>query len=522
MLKFIDEDFVAVRRNKNDKKAALTLAFGEAVEVLGGDGNFTRVRVPRRWDGTFEGFIKGSNPPLRDSGVLAFSTVDVQQGDGMIVETPGGRIVFIDGGDNKLFARHAAARFRHRNSSDASPLEVDAIVVTHGDADHFDGLNDLRRCETLPASKARKRLFIHPKRVYHNGLVKSPSRRSGSTWPELERFGRTVDVSGTHHVVDLYDDPRDAPEAECGEPFKRWRTTLDHWESRGPIDVRRLEFGMDESSLFDFLAADGVTVELQGPFTDEIVDPQSGNTVKSLPYLDAPKKTPELHLVDSSTESGSPSASHTINGHSLSMRLTFGNVRFQLTGDLNRDAMQRIRSHVAAAELEAEIVKAPHHGSHDFDFQALKNMSPVVAIVSSGDEDTFHEHIHPRATLMSALGKVMRKDTGIIFVTELAAFFHKRDYCHKREDLAEYFKGRKDETFTGEDIRQLFTGIPRDEDPKNLFYGFERTNFGIVHIRTDGERVLAFTHSGKKGTNEAYRFKVDDQHKVTFEPVITR
>lgn len=51
MLKFIDEDFVAVRKNKNDKKPALTLAFGEAVEVLGVDGNFTRVRVPpaSRW-----------------------------------------------------------------------------------------------------------------------------------------------------------------------------------------------------------------------------------------------------------------------------------------------------------------------------------------------------------------------------------------------------------------------------------------------------------------------------------------
>ena len=33
--------------------------------------------------------------------------------------------------------------------------------------------------------------------------------------------------------------------------------------------------------------------------------------------------------------------------------------------------------------------------------------------------------------------------------------------------------------------------------PLNSF-GFERTNFGIIHIRTDGERVLVFTHSGKK------------------------
>jgi hypothetical protein len=53
--------------------------------------------------------------------------VDVQQGDGMVLETPPDehdetRIVFIDGGDNKLFARHVAARFLHRQSSASDPL----------------------------------------------------------------------------------------------------------------------------------------------------------------------------------------------------------------------------------------------------------------------------------------------------------------------------------------------------------------------------------------------------------------
>ena len=49
---------------------------------------------------------------------------------------------------------------------------------------------------------------------------------------------------------------------------------------------------------------------------------------------------------------------------------------------------------------------------------------------------------------------------------------------------------------------------------KKRYFGFERTNFGIIHIRTDGERVLVFTHSGKAGMNEAYRLTVDKQHRV--------
>lgn len=60
----------------------------------------------------------------------------------------------------------------------------------------------------------------------------------------------------------------------------------------------------------------------------------------------------------------------------------------------------------------------------------------------------------------------------------------------------------------------------KDFDPKKSFFAFERTNFGIVHVRTDGNAVLAFTHSGKRGVNEGYAFDVDDQHRVSFRPAL--
>jgi hypothetical protein len=43
-----------------------------------------------------------------------------------------------------------------------------------------------------------------------------------------------------------------------------------------------------------------------------------------------------------------------------------------------------------------------------------------------------------------------------------------------------------------------------------------------VHIRTDGERILVFTHSGKQGMNEAYRLDVDARGKVTMAKSIAR
>lgn len=115
-----------------------------------------------------------------------------------------------------------------------------------------------------------------------------------------------------------------------------------------------------------------------------------------------------------------------------------------------------------------------------------------------------------------------RGSTGIVLCTELAAFFSKRDYSHQREQLAKYFAG--DEPITREELRKLFGGKLRsaaDEKALPSFFAFERTNFGIIHVRTDGERVLVFTHSGKEGMREAYRFSVDPAHGIRFSKSVS-
>ncbi|MDQ8185743.1 MBL fold metallo-hydrolase [Pelagicoccus sp. SDUM812002] len=454
------------------------LAWGDPVEVLEyikTDDRIhrTRVRVHGRggtpWLAEARGKLK-----TRSKSVLKFSMVDVQQGDGMVLETPEGKIVLIDGGDNKLFARYLAARYR--GTSRSNPLEVEAMVVTHGDADHYAGLSEIVKSETHRT--VRKRLFLHPKRVIHNGLVKGPS-----SLPPEKIFGRTV-VKGTQsYVTDLEDDLLSLPEARLNRPFKGWVNTLRHWLARGPIEFKSIGFGDDEA--FGFLNDEGISVKMMGPFRKRIT--VDGKYVKGLPLLRTPKKTVELHLENEMDETRRFSASHTINGHSLAMQLQVGNVRFFLTGDLNQESMKILRDKTTNKELESEIIKAPHHGSADFDFRALKAMAPVVSLISSGDESARKEHIHPRATLVGALGNVSRGKTPIILCTELAAFFEMR-------------------------------GMSRSDDGKRYF-GFERTSFGIIQIRTDGERVLVFTHSGKENMKEAYRFSVDASHKITFENV---
>lgn len=518
-IRYIDKDFVRFKFTGFDgtEKQAI-LVFGDKVDVLeeGSGSTPSRIRALELFDGTVEGTVARKPFRSREKGVLKLSMVDVQQGDGLILETPPDendqtRVVFIDGGDNQLFARHVAARYRHRQSSAENPFEVDLILITHGDADHFEGLTEIRKSETDKDIDERKRLFIHPKRVYHNGLVKAPTGT-----PKEAMLGRTITHQGKLMLVDLFDDPREAADENQNSKFKTWGKTLTHWEERGEIEFRRVAHGMDPDELFDFLAP--LKVEIQGPFTSRVTDPEDGQEKDALPFFHTPKKSALVHLTeDGSQDDGSISVSHTINGHSIALRITYGNVRFNLTGDLNQESMALMRQRLDLDELEAEIVKAPHHGSHEFDFKALQAMKPVVSIISSGDENAQKEHIHPRATFVSALGKVSRGETGIVLCTELAAFFRKRDHSHERPLLARFYEG--DEAITREQLREFYSAILRTaEDEKALpsYFGFERTNFGIIHIRTDGERVLVFTHSGKEGTREEYRFSVDENHEIEF------
>ena len=522
-IRYIDKDFVRFKFTGFDgSEQNAILAFGDKVEVLeeGAGNTSSRIRALELFDGNVEGTVKGRPFRSREKGVLKLSMVDVQQGDGMVIETPPDendqtRIVFIDGGDNKLFARHVAARFRHRLSTAEAPLEVDLMLITHGDADHFEGLTEILKSETEEGISDRKRLFIHPKRVYHNGLVKAPS-----SVPEEEGLGRTVEVDGELMLVGLHDDPREVPAANQNRPFKRWSQTLTKWEERGAITFKRMAHGMNAGQLFDFLAP--IKVEIQGPFTSRVTDPEDGVQKDALPFFHQPPKSALIHLETGDNADGKISVSHTINGHSVALRLTYGNVRFNLTGDLNQESMNLMRQRLNLEELEAEILKAPHHGSADFDFTALQAMKPVVSLISSGDESVDKEHIHPRATLVSALGKVSRGETGIVLCTELAAFFEKRDQSHERPLIAKFYEG--DETITREDLRKFYSAIPRSADDEKAlpsYFGFERTNFGIIHIRTDGERVLVFTHSGKAGMRESYRFTVNQNHEIEFAKDVT-
>ena len=92
------------------------------------------------------------------------------------------------------------------------------------------------------------------------------------------------------------------------------------------------------------------------------------------------------------------------------LRLSYGGFSFLFSGDLNDEASRTLaREHNRGnLNLRSEVLKVPHHGSADFSGAFIQAVSPIVSVVSSGDESARKEYIHPRATLMGALGKWSR------------------------------------------------------------------------------------------------------------------
>jgi Metal-dependent hydrolases of the beta-lactamase superfamily III len=190
--------------------------------------------------------------------------------------------MLVDGGDNQLFARYLASRFR--NTSIDKPKEIECILVTHGDADHFVGLPKIQESEKNETP--RKRLFIEPKRVYHNGIVKRPGKKGNKTRPEAEMLGATKKVGKELFLVGLEENLLKVSDDEMNQPFKVWKSALVEYNKRSKIEFRRLEIGDDDA--FDFFKDEDIKIEVLGPLTTEVAGKPA------LKFLGDPPKGPRI------------------------------------------------------------------------------------------------------------------------------------------------------------------------------------------------------------------------------------
>ncbi len=490
----INVDLADIWEHKGRKTLLRTLAWGDEVTVVKQttasievetvrfesqpDGSVLPAKVSAFIEPSKSSGIKAADVirPKNQNDVLKVNFVDVQQGDGAVIESPDGKVILVDGGDNQLFARYLASRFR--GTSLAHPQEIECILVTHGDADHFIGLPEILKSETHKEQK--KRLFIRPKRVYHNGIVKRPGTRNKKKVPNAELLGPTR-KAGTHtFLVGLEENLLAVPDEEMNEPFLAWKQTLAAYNKRSKIQFKRLQFGDNE--VFDFFNNGDLRIDVLGPLTTTL------GGKPALRFLGEPPKGPRIGHESLDVEHkgfGGLSASHTINGHSVVFRLAYGGFSYLFSGDLNDEASRFLaREHNAGRlNLKSEVFKVPHHGSADFSGAFVQAVSPIISVVSSGDESARKEYIHPRATLMGALGKWSRVPEPLIFVTELVAFFNVEGWSRLSDE--------------------------NEAKKRGEFFGFSRAAFGIVKTRTNGRRLFVYTDSGNVKMKEAYAYELD-------------
>ena len=463
-MEFVDHDLVRVWKSsagsRSLKDLVVVLYRGDSVNVLSRGPEGTQIRLGMR-----EGWVRGVLKTTTKAP-LALAFIDVGQGDACLITAPDGKRVLVDGGEIKLAARYLAARYWEETEA-GKDVNFDAIVVTHGDADHFDGLSTLI-LDAAEETRDRKRIRVTASRVFHNGLVKR-----GSSVPEKERLGVPADVGG-QLLVPLVDDPRSVKDAN--RVFQRWQSALDALAARAPVGVSRLDD--TKANAFDFFGE--VKVSVLGPHAER-----------------CPDGTPGLPLLGDENGTG-VSAGRTINGHSVVLRVVYGNVAILLTGDLHAQTEESLITR--KAPLRADVLKVPHHGSNDVSSRFIAQVAPLISVISSGDEDARRDYLHPRANLLAMLGQSRRGAEPVVFVTNLAAF----------------------DRWAGEAFYAVKDGDNWKPDvARGVFYARERTAYGIIHVRTDGRRLLVVRRGARDDRQEAYAYIVESDGRATSSEIDT-
>jgi hypothetical protein len=381
----------------------MILIFGDEVETT---GPAVSGRVPATYRGR-PGFIDEDH--LGNDAALEMYFIDVGQGDSTFVVTPGRKKILIDGGQNRRAL--GFLRWKYRLDDAANSVDIDLLVLSHADGDHLNGV--------VPILEHPR---IHVQRIIHSGVATYKAGSFGTTLGDLDASG--------DFLTTLHDAVTELDPTKLSEDFAGWRTAV---VAEGcPYEA------VDSTHAALDLGDPDVTLEILGPRRS-----QAGGA-PALAWLG--------------------DKSHTINGHSVLLKLTHGSVSAFFSGDLNIEGAKHVLADPGiAAGLDAHVFKAPHHGSHEYHPPLLEAVRPQISVISSGDGP---DHGHPRAVFVGAVGLASRSQAPLVFSTEIAATF---------VDADDPPPPAHDDEATDAGGRRLF----------------KRRLHGMINVRTDGQHLYA-------------------------------
>jgi beta-lactamase superfamily II metal-dependent hydrolase len=422
----------------------------------------------------------------QEDRLLEVVFVDIGQGDGCLIITPDDRKILVDAGAGDNMIRYLNWRFRKF----AKAVHFDAVVISHPDQDHYNGFTPLFKAAAGQGSVAGANVSIDA--VYHNGLVERDSPH-----PPL---GQRVGSGNSSYVTDLVQTRGDFDTligtGQCGN--KQYAAMLNILHASGKVqDIRMLS--RKDQYLPGFEphggASTGPVFEVLGP----VADYPAAGPARLRWFGDVGK---------------------TKNGHSIVLRVVYGDVRLLLGGDLNIPAERHLlealvgrpvpaagagdqseEAFLSAARrsFEVDIAKACHHGSADFTDLFLRAVNPLATVISSGDDEP---HAHPRADSLGAVGRWGRGRRPLVFSTELSRSAREviNNPYEYRRDMEKAWAAREaarkameaDGLTEEEKAACNARYVKADGHCRDLSNKIERSIavYGAINLRTDGRRVV--------------------------------
>lgn len=484
----------------DDVVSADTVRLSDTVHLLWGD----RVRVLEKNEATgrVRVFARGASgwvpeQALGGAPLLEIYIIDVGQGDGTLVVTPEGHHLMIDGGHRRSFQQtgKSAADFvdwkfhydyllsDERGDPEKNMVRVDAMIASHADADHYGGLRDLIDREVEEQEDELNSAGVSVEAFYHPGLCPQESgpeelgeKTNGFFVQLLE--GRASAEDG------LTDNPQNAPKIRGW-----WRDFMEAVVAQKtadgtPTPIARLSHKSEFLPGFTDNDSTSVTIRVLAPIEADVGG------------------VPGLRDIGDEGENK--------NGHSIALRLDYRDRRILLTGDLNDKSQGHIIEHYGAEFAPtwgADVAKACHHGSHHVLHNFLEGIGALSTVFSSGDANTYD---HPRAWVLGAAalsGRVIEDSAGVrlkaplVYSTEVArsmalsSIDQLREYAQPQE-----FGKEKDDpirTISGKVTKSKWrTVLDRQSDdaqdvpPVQTAKVLRHIIYGLVNVRTDGERLL--------------------------------
>ena len=486
------------------------LLFGDYIKATVEDGKY----VTETLDGEVyykvhcrnaDGYLKWSD--MQSERPLEVNFIDVGQGDGCHIVTPDDKHFLVDAGKEENMYRFLKWRFNLRSPKNKAPGFT--VVITHGDDDHYYGFTKVfekSKPKETPAeasveapavdgdaqSEEKKETpQITIKKIYHNGMIEGTNENKYS-----EVLGTVVQKGRKSYITDLCETAADYKDRiallASGELKDRkglvihggkYTTMLE----KSTADKFGLRAGTPDKPVYIY-NRNGTKMEIMGPVAEEI------DGKPALPYFGSVGKTK--------------------NGHSVIIKLTIGHLRLLLGGDLNMESENYLLKHYSGKDvgalasalkgnltpeertakeaelqeaidaarkyLEVDIAKSCHHGSDEFTSEFLRALNPLATVISSGDNEPY---CHPRPDTLGTIGKYSRGHRPMIYSTELAR--------------------------SGKEFLELDKLDLSAQKKKERVV----TVYGMINVRTDGNRVIFAQKLEQKATN-GYTW---DIHKLEWD-----